>query len=318
VATAHAEDLAAEDPLATPPPPAAADSTSDSTSAPLDSTAAPAADSTQSRTYTDRTNEHIALQEPGRPESHAGRGPVIELQIAGTAEEDLRRFIRQEIEGAYPGVLAFGCYVDALVASIEPIVKHAPDTLAVPFQITVPHYFFADSLNLRMRVSSQEKMLRVYADSLLVVEEKVGLGDFWMDDAERERDFTTRGGTYFINRIVRDPWWYPPRWAERDQPVPPGPENPLGPWMAELCKDSTRAGYSFLASKRVTAMRLHGSNTAVNDALVPTHGCVRIRYATQEELCSALLRYCPHDSARVTQRGEIIPLRRPIRIDIVD
>jgi hypothetical protein len=64
-------------------------------------------------------------------------------------------------------------------------------------------------------------------------------------------------------------------------------------------------------------MRLHGTHVELDDRLFPTHGCVRVGYETQHEFCAALLRYCPHDSARVTSRGEIIPLKRPIRVDIV-
>jgi hypothetical protein len=238
------------------------------------------------------------------------------VRIAVGREADLRRFLRGEIQDAFPEIRVFGSYLDDLVASIDRLVRHARETEALPFQVAVPRYFFEDSLNLRMEVSVERKLLRIYADSLLVAEEKVALGDYWMDEKERERDFTTREGTYFINRVVREPWWYPPTWADRDRPVAPGPDNPLGAWMAELCKDSTRAGYGFTASRRATGMRLHGTHVELNDQLFPTHGCVRISQRTQDELCAAILRYSPHDSARVTSRGEIIPLRRPIRIDI--
>src|SRR5262249_23697359 len=65
----------------------------------------------------------------------------------------------------------------------------------------------------------------------------------FFDNAKFDRSFgvatgqsacPTPLGDFEVVTKIRDPWWYPPPspWAQDEQPVPPGPGNPLGTrWM---------------------------------------------------------------------------------------
>jgi len=67
-------------------------------------------------------------------------------------------------------------------------------------------------------------------------------------------EYPTPNGKFHIIKMEKDPTWYPPRsdWAKDEEPIPPGPGNPLGPyWMAignsigiHSTPDSASLGYS--------------------------------------------------------------------------
>jgi lipoprotein-anchoring transpeptidase ErfK/SrfK len=67
-------------------------------------------------------------------------------------------------------------------------------------------------------------------------------------------------------RIVvkwRNPWWYPPdsEWARGQQPIPPGPGNPLGTrWM----------GLS------ASGVGIHGTPNPGSIGYSVSHGCIRM------------------------------------------
>ena len=78
-------------------------------------------------------------------------------------------------------------------------------------------------------------------------------------------EFQTPLGSYAINRVEWNPWWFPPasEWAKGDSVTPPGPANPMG--RAKLMFDAP-------------LLYLHGT-TASNERLLgrpASHGCVRL------------------------------------------
>jgi lipoprotein-anchoring transpeptidase ErfK/SrfK len=76
------------------------------------------------------------------------------------------------------------------------------------------------------------------------------------------------------HRIVvkwRNPWWYPPDsdWAQGQQPIPPGPGNPLGTrWM----------GLS------ASGVGIHGTPDPASIGYSVSHGCIRMRIPEAEWL----------------------------------
>jgi lipoprotein-anchoring transpeptidase ErfK/SrfK len=77
-------------------------------------------------------------------------------------------------------------------------------------------------------------------------------------------EFPTPLGWFSIADKQRDPWWYPPdsEWAKDEEPIPPGPGNPLGTrWM----------GLS------AYAVGIHGTPDAASIGYSASHGCVRMR-----------------------------------------
>ncbi|HET8743007.1 MAG TPA: L,D-transpeptidase family protein [Gaiella sp.] len=76
--------------------------------------------------------------------------------------------------------------------------------------------------------------------------------------------YPTPIGDFEIVNMQRNPWWYPPQgsaWAEGEQPVPPGPGNPLGTrWMG-------------ISSPYVG---IHGTPDAASVGYSASHGCIRM------------------------------------------
>jgi lipoprotein-anchoring transpeptidase ErfK/SrfK len=84
--------------------------------------------------------------------------------------------------------------------------------------------------------------------------------------------YPTPAGTFHIVVKQRDPWWYPPTydsWAKGLQPVPPGPNNPLGTrWM----------GLS------VPGVGIHGTDEPASIGYSESHGCIRMQVPAAEWL----------------------------------
>jgi L,D-transpeptidase ErfK/SrfK len=71
----------------------------------------------------------------------------------------------------------------------------------------------------------------------------------------------TPTGNYTIRVKTRNPTWYPPQWADVDEPVPPGPHNPLGDrWMG-----LSAPGYG-----------MHATNRPSSVGFAASHGCMRM------------------------------------------
>ena len=70
----------------------------------------------------------------------------------------------------------------------------------------------------------------------------------------------------------KNPWWYPPTydsWAQGLQPVPPGPNNPLGTrWM----------GLS------APGVGIHGTDEPGSIGYSASHGCIRMQVPDAEWL----------------------------------
>jgi lipoprotein-anchoring transpeptidase ErfK/SrfK len=104
--------------------------------------------------------------------------------------------------------------------------------------------------------------LRLYEDAKLVHTFGVATG---------QAAYPTPLGDFTIAVKERDPWWYPPPspWARDEQPVPPGPGNPLGTrWM----------GLS------VPYVGIHGTPDAASIGYSASHGCIRMRIPDAEWL----------------------------------
>jgi hypothetical protein len=77
------------------------------------------------------------------------------------------------------------------------------------------------------------------------------------------RSSPTPLGRFRIVTKARRPWWYPPAsaWANRAQPIPPGPGNPLGTrWMGISAPE----------------VGIHGTPDAASVGYSRSHGCVRM------------------------------------------
>lgn len=81
--------------------------------------------------------------------------------------------------------------------------------------------------------------------------------------ATGQPSYPTPLGRFRIEVKWKNPWWYPPPspWAQDDEPVPPGPGNPLGTrWMG-------------LSARYVG---IHGTPDSASIGYSASHGCIRM------------------------------------------
>jgi lipoprotein-anchoring transpeptidase ErfK/SrfK len=89
--------------------------------------------------------------------------------------------------------------------------------------------------------------------------------------ATGQRQYPTPLGRFRIVVKWMNPWWYPPDspWAQGEQPVPPGPDNPLGTrWM----------GLS------APGVGIHGTPSDTSIGYSVSHGCIRMHIPEAEWL----------------------------------
>ncbi len=84
--------------------------------------------------------------------------------------------------------------------------------------------------------------------------------------------YPTPAGTWHIVVMWKNPWWYPPTqdaWAKGLQPVPPGPDNPLGTrWMG----------------LNAPGVGIHGTDEPASIGYSESHGCIRMEVPDAEWL----------------------------------
>jgi hypothetical protein len=89
--------------------------------------------------------------------------------------------------------------------------------------------------------------------------------------ATGQRQYPTPLGRFTVVVKWRNPWWYPPNspWAQGQQPIPPGPYNPLGTrWM----------GLS------AAGVGIHGTPSDSSIGYSVSHGCIRMHIPDAEWL----------------------------------
>jgi lipoprotein-anchoring transpeptidase ErfK/SrfK len=89
--------------------------------------------------------------------------------------------------------------------------------------------------------------------------------------ATGQTQYPTPLGRFTIVVKWKNPWWYPPNspWAQGQQPIPPGPDNPLGTrWM----------GLS------APGVGIHGTPSDASIGYSVSHGCIRMHIPQAEWL----------------------------------
>jgi hypothetical protein len=132
--------------------------------------------------------------------------------------------------------------------------KHLRDPIALPFQDLKPQVTEQD-LGTAIVIERGSNRLLFYKNLKLRRTFHVATG---------QSAYPTPIGDFEIVNMQRNPWWYPPQgsaWAEGEQPVPPGPGNPLGTrWMG-------------ISSPYVG---IHGTPDAASVGYSASHGCIRM------------------------------------------
>ena len=197
-----------------------------------------------SREAVRRFTAHVARSFDRQPVSAkfvglGAEGPEFEQEAWGIAVR--QRALRKRIE-------------DALQSSAREPVR-LPVRYLAPAQ-TVAHF---GPIVVIWRGSNT---LRLYDGRNLVQTFGVATG---------QAQYPTPSGLFSIVDMQRDPWWRPPAsdWAKGLEPVPPGPNNPLGTrWM----------GIS------APGVGIHGTPSPASIGYSASHGCIRMRIPEAEWL----------------------------------
>ncbi|MFA5175903.1 MAG: L,D-transpeptidase [Candidatus Nanoarchaeia archaeon] len=234
---------------------------------------------------------------------------------------NLRDFLREKITENNNSYL-FGKYMDDIVSEFKihfnGLYSQIKSSCYEPLQswnlnysLVIPNNFLVDEMGLSIEIDKKKSLLKVYqrfnSKNILLLEKPVGLGM----GKTKERDFSTPSGIFYIKRLVKNPWWYPPEWASAKGPIGPGKNNPFGIWMAELYSNPNLIGYEFRLAGD-DGIRLHSTNKPLG----PSHGCVRGIPDVIEELYPAFLHYILHKEPKTTSRGTIYPLEKVIEVKI--
>ena len=136
------------------------------------------------------------------------------------------------------------------------------DAIQAPFRVVEPKVT-PESIGKAIVIRRGENRLFLYNAGRFVRRFQVATG---------RSVYPTPLGHFHIVIKERNPWWYPPAgsaWAEGEQPVPPGPGNPLGTrWMG-------------ISSPNVG---IHGTPDPASIGYSASHGCIRMRIPEAEWL----------------------------------
>lgn len=171
--------------------------------------------------------------------------PVLKLGKAGNAPD--RAVIVEQVKRA---TAIFSLRAEQEVVPLVPVQSEATlEKLGYVIVVSKPSRMLA----LYAPVKGKAKVVRSY---------RVAVG---------APSFPTPSGRFTIVSMQRNPWWYPPAsdWAKGQEPVPPGPGNPLGTrWMGLDRED----------------VGIHGTPDSGSIGGYASHGCIRMLISQSEAL----------------------------------
>lgn len=216
----------------------------------------------------------------------AGNTPVEATYVEARLEQVIRRIVRAtdsqgsdpqwvvarkpRITVAKPGKAPDEKLIEKQIVDAFYAPALRPQQDVVPL-IAVGHKATLAELGYVVTVSKGERILRLWAPNkkgkaAMVRSYRVAVG---------APAYPTPAGRFTLVTKQVDPWWYPPAsdWAKGQEPVPPGPSNPLGTrWMGLDRQD----------------IGIHGTPDAGSIGGYASHGCIRMLIHAAEQLYSKI------------------------------
>jgi L,D-transpeptidase ErfK/SrfK len=141
----------------------------------------------------------------------------------------------------------FGIGVSAIYNANEGDLNEGDEKLLIPTQRIVPL-----TVENGIVINLPERGLYLFRPGKPVRYYPVAIG---------RPGWETPTGEFTLAVKAKNPTWFPPEWATEEEPVPPGPDNPLGDrWMGLSIK-----GYG-----------IHATNAPASIGRVASHGCIRM------------------------------------------
>ncbi|MDQ7822881.1 MAG: L,D-transpeptidase family protein [Candidatus Eremiobacteraeota bacterium] len=194
----------------------------------------------------------LALLLSGPVTARAEEAPF--LPMAGT----IKKHTVAPGENLYTIGLKYHVAIDHLMmANGISTLEVAPGTvLTVPSMRIVPAY-----LDNGIVLNLPERMLYLFENRKLAGWFPVAIG--------APGKWKTPVGDVKIANKAKNPTWLPPEWADKEDPVAPGPDNPLGDRWIGL----TIPGYG-----------IHATNVPLTVGMATSHGCLRMNPRDVHEL----------------------------------
>lgn len=216
----------------------------------------------------------------------AGNTPVEATYVEARLEQVIRRIVRAtdsqgsdpkwvvarkpRITVAKPGRAPDEKLIEKQIVDAFYAPALRPQQDVVPL-IEVGHKATLAELGYVVTVSKGERILRLWAPNkkgkaAMVRSYRVAVG---------APAYPTPSGRFTLVTKQVDPWWYPPAsdWAKGQEPVPPGPGNPLGTrWMGLDRQD----------------IGIHGTPDSGSIGGYASHGCIRMLIHAAEQLYSKI------------------------------
>lgn len=171
-----------------------------------------------------------------------------------------REYQRKGIESIYAIARRFGVSASAIHNANEGSLSEGDERLLIPAQHVAPLPSASGIV-----INLPERNLYVYKDGRPSRVYPIAIG---------MRGWETPTGDFRIANKRKNPTWFPPKWALQEEPVPPGPGNPLGDrWM----------GLS------VPGYGIHATNAPASVGRYASHGCMRMYPEQAHELYSQAL-----------------------------
>jgi len=186
---------------------------------------------------------------------------VVVLTGAAEAQEQLERALlamppiigaptayrRNGKESIYRIARRFGVSPNAVYNANNGSLTDGDELLLLPTQHVAPLAEWSGIV-----VNLPERNLYLYQEGRPIRCYPVAIG---------QRGWETPVGEFKIANKRKNPTWFPPKWALQEQPVPPGPGNPLGDrWMG-----LSIPGYG-----------IHATNAPATVGRYVSHGCLRM------------------------------------------
>jgi L,D-transpeptidase ErfK/SrfK len=180
-----------------------------------------------------------------------------------------QQYQRKGEESIYAIARRFGVSASAIHNANDGDLKAGDEVLLIPTERIAPLPAWeaanlagesAPPGSVSVVINLAERNLYVYRDARPIRCYPVAIG---------MRGWETPTGEFTIANKRKNPTWFPPKWAIEEEPVPPGPKNPLGDrWMG-----LSAPGYG-----------IHATNAPSSVGRYVSHGCIRMYPEHAEEL----------------------------------
>lgn len=162
----------------------------------------------------------------------------------------------------------------------------------------------------------------------------IGVGNGYYSGSWKE--WETPEGNFEVAGIFYQPIWYPPKGVDREGPVRPGENNPLGDWMLILLDGSRgydKKDINSWGDADYRNLRIHSTNRPDSIGKRASMGCVRMHPESAEKVADFLIKnfsegysgsdiseeICPDKiEFDYTFRGKYLYFKNPLNVYIRD